>query len=54
MFYPFIFLFREMIEGLYCFCCISQSFKELIFVRYHYYCESECKDKGFILISQTF
>lgn len=32
MFYPFIFLIREMIEGLYCFCCISQSFKELIFL----------------------
>lgn len=46
MFYPFIFLIREMIEGLYCFCCISQSFKELIFFAITIVMKASAKIRG--------
>lgn len=51
---PFIFLTKKRLKA----CTVSVVYvnfsKNSFLVRYHYRCESECKDKGFILFSQTF
>lgn len=54
MFFPSSFLFKKQMKA----CTVSVVYvnlsKNSFLVRYHYCCESECKDKGFILFSQTF